>query len=263
MEVSRVAEMLLSWYHVDSKMDEITIDGRAYIPVKAAAALAGYTADYVGQLCRGGKLEATRIGRAWYVDEDSIIAHKETQLLGEKKERSETPPVNKSTGRISPRTIFKESSFIVYHSDNSPLLPKLISQPEPNIAEEKSIQTKDIAQKQPSTNLPAPIYNTPSPLVVAFESVGSFVTRAFLTATSFAIVFLLIFSFNGLYTKTLITDSVKGAVATALETEAGQTVDRDLLEPLRYAATEFAHFIDENVYTFVYEDIIYDSPRRR
>ena len=38
--------------------------------------LFGYTQDYIGQLCRGEKIDARRIGRTWYVCEKSILEHK-------------------------------------------------------------------------------------------------------------------------------------------------------------------------------------------
>ena len=38
--------------------------------------LFGYTQDYIGQLCRGEKIDARRIGRTWYVCEKSILEHR-------------------------------------------------------------------------------------------------------------------------------------------------------------------------------------------
>lgn len=57
-------------------MDEITIDDKTYISSKRAAAITGYAKDYVGQLCREGRVEARLIGRSWYVLEDSIRKHR-------------------------------------------------------------------------------------------------------------------------------------------------------------------------------------------
>lgn len=61
-----------------SRMEEALIfDGKNYISSKRAAEITGYAKDYVGQLCRGGKIDARRIGRNWFVAEDSILEHKE------------------------------------------------------------------------------------------------------------------------------------------------------------------------------------------
>lgn len=56
-------------------MDELEIQGKKYISSKRAAKLTGYATDYIGQLARGGKVDATRVGRAWYVSERSILEH--------------------------------------------------------------------------------------------------------------------------------------------------------------------------------------------
>ena len=52
------------------------IEGKKYISSKRAAEITGYTKDYVGQLCRMGKIDAKLIGRNWFVGEDSIRAHR-------------------------------------------------------------------------------------------------------------------------------------------------------------------------------------------
>lgn len=55
---------------------ELLFDGVRYVSSSRAAKLVGYTKDYVGQLCRAGKLEARFVGRSWYVSEDGIRRHK-------------------------------------------------------------------------------------------------------------------------------------------------------------------------------------------
>ncbi len=59
------------------KKDQIIIDGKIYISARRGAEIAGYSADYVGQLCRAGKIECAMIGRSWYVGEESILKHQE------------------------------------------------------------------------------------------------------------------------------------------------------------------------------------------
>lgn len=60
----------------NSCMDELTIGDKIYISSKKAALITGYAKDYVGQLCREGHVEATMVGRSWYVLESSIRAHR-------------------------------------------------------------------------------------------------------------------------------------------------------------------------------------------
>ncbi|MEK7604893.1 MAG: helix-turn-helix domain-containing protein [Patescibacteria group bacterium] len=64
-------------------MDEILIDERKYVSSKRAAKITGYAKDYIGQLCREGRVPARLVGRSWYVLESAIEDHR----FGEKVER--------------------------------------------------------------------------------------------------------------------------------------------------------------------------------
>ncbi len=55
------------------RMDELIINQTKYISSKRASQESGYARDYIGQLIRQGKLEAKRMGRAWYVSEVSLM----------------------------------------------------------------------------------------------------------------------------------------------------------------------------------------------
>ena len=57
--------------------DEISLSGKAYISSKRAAELSGYAQDYIGQLARGGQIDAERVGGLWYVFMPSLELHKE------------------------------------------------------------------------------------------------------------------------------------------------------------------------------------------
>ena len=57
-------------------METISVDGENYVKASSIARELGYTADYVGQLCRAGTVEAKMVGRSWYVNEDSLRGHK-------------------------------------------------------------------------------------------------------------------------------------------------------------------------------------------
>jgi hypothetical protein len=53
-------------------MNEITLDGKTYLSSRRAAEVTGYAKDYIGQLCREGRVEARLIGRNWYVLRESV-----------------------------------------------------------------------------------------------------------------------------------------------------------------------------------------------
>jgi len=51
-------------------------DNKKFISAKEASSLTGYSQDYVGQLARGNKIDSRRIGRVWYVGEESVLNYK-------------------------------------------------------------------------------------------------------------------------------------------------------------------------------------------
>jgi hypothetical protein len=57
-------------------METIDHNGVTFVKATALAKKHRYTTDYIGQLCRSGKVEAKLIGRAWFVNEKSLLGHK-------------------------------------------------------------------------------------------------------------------------------------------------------------------------------------------
>ncbi|HVB19860.1 MAG TPA: helix-turn-helix domain-containing protein [Candidatus Paceibacterota bacterium] len=57
-------------------MDEILIEEKKYVSSKQAAKITGYAKDYIGQLCREGRVPARLVGRSWYVLESAIHDHR-------------------------------------------------------------------------------------------------------------------------------------------------------------------------------------------
>lgn len=68
-------------------MEEILIEEKKYISTKRASKITGYAKDYVGQLCREGRVPARLVGRSWYVLESAIKDHRfgNEQSADEKK----------------------------------------------------------------------------------------------------------------------------------------------------------------------------------
>jgi hypothetical protein len=56
--------------------DSVILEGKIYISAKRAAKIINYAQDYIGQLCRSGKLDCKMIGRSWFVTEESLLAHR-------------------------------------------------------------------------------------------------------------------------------------------------------------------------------------------
>lgn len=57
-------------------MDELLIEEKKYVSSKRAAKITGYAKDYIGQLCREGRVPARLVGRGWYVLETAIKDHR-------------------------------------------------------------------------------------------------------------------------------------------------------------------------------------------
>ncbi len=57
-------------------MDEIIFDGKTYTRARALAKEFKYTSDYLGQLCRAGKVDARLVGRTWFVTRASLEEHR-------------------------------------------------------------------------------------------------------------------------------------------------------------------------------------------
>ena len=78
-------------------MDEIIIGEKKYISSKQAAKATGYAKDYVGQLCREGRVPARLVGRSWYVLESAIQDHRFGNPINEQVDTEQKVPASEST----------------------------------------------------------------------------------------------------------------------------------------------------------------------
>lgn len=93
-------------------MDSIVLDGITYIKTAKAAKLAGYTADYVGQLCRENEIDCKKIGRSWYVSEAELLAHKRDAKRSSRiKARKE---VHKAVEEVKSKNLGVHSSLFIH-----------------------------------------------------------------------------------------------------------------------------------------------------
>ncbi|GEM_PF-7017405 len=61
----------------DGHRDVVSKDGKEYLSSADAAQLTGYSQDYIGQLARSSSILATKVGRKWFVEEYSLLKHKD------------------------------------------------------------------------------------------------------------------------------------------------------------------------------------------
>lgn len=135
-------------------MDELQISGKRFISSQRIAKENRYTADYIGQLIRGGKVAGQKVGRAWYVDAASFDAflgregqvqqvqqvqpEQPVQKEEAKEEKKEIEPVlvvqeKEAPAYVplhlpvkeEPAEIKKETGGLRYYADETPSLPEI------------------------------------------------------------------------------------------------------------------------------------------
>ncbi len=124
-------------------MDAVIFDGKEYLKASIVAERFNYTQDYVGQLCRGKKVDARLVGRAWYINLDSLQTHKKARYKEKRPEnvfKTDIPaPPPKYLSRIDVEPVLKKktvklmrnvgdtlSEFAVkYESDDHSLIPHI------------------------------------------------------------------------------------------------------------------------------------------
>ncbi len=97
-------------------MDEILIEEKKYISSKRAAKMTGYAKDYIGQLCREGRVPARLVGRSWYVLETAIQDHR----FGDNQAKQD---IQTSTQASEAKASTKESPY--YEASSVNILPSV------------------------------------------------------------------------------------------------------------------------------------------
>src|SRR3989338_693226 len=114
-------------YHQNTEQESLlSFDGKTYISSQYAAKLTGYSPDYVGQLARAGTVLSRQVGNRWYVERQSILAHKDSKdgLLADVQaesvgiKRQETGEKTLDAGGYR-----SAGTFYTYSSDSRDLVP--------------------------------------------------------------------------------------------------------------------------------------------
>jgi len=131
-------------------MDTISFKGETFIKGSKIAEELGYTADYVGQLCRSGQVEGTLVGRSWYVSEKSIRAHKKNRYRS--NQTKSTDAVRKMVEiRTQPKPFYSNQlTTPIYETDDRPLIPSF-SKSSPSSIPEAPVVTDEVNEDEVST----------------------------------------------------------------------------------------------------------------
>lgn len=153
-------------------MDTVTVDGKVYMKAAKAADEVGYTADYVGQLCRKGTLEGIMLGKTWYVREESLLAHKQSQPrantvttrrdIEKQKTASYEPHKTSLHGTMANQREYRKhllETNIRYSTDKEELLPALVATA-PVVAEIPALGDHQVSERD--EEMAVPIRKMPS-----------------------------------------------------------------------------------------------------
>lgn len=119
-------------------MEELIIEDKKYFSSKKAAQVTGYAKDYIGQLCREGRVESRQVGRNWYVLETAIMEHRfgkneeEKPPIVEEQPTTVQPKIESETEWNSPRYSVEDVKSIpeLRSADLSVLLEEELHVPE-------------------------------------------------------------------------------------------------------------------------------------
>jgi len=120
-------------------MDVVTFDGQSYVKATLLAKRYRYSTDYLGQLARAKKIDARVVGRAWYINEDTLLEHKRGKYKTHSDEISSKKASNNYVSRVAVEPYLKtktarlvlgvdgnkNNTQISYQEDSASLMPKV------------------------------------------------------------------------------------------------------------------------------------------
>lgn len=113
-------------------MDEILIEEKKYVSSRQAAKITGYAKDYIGQLCREGRVPARLVGRSWYVLESAIHDHRFGVEVEEKQRQTVQSPAYGVKSTLShwesPRYETAQPEFLPYMSHREEIVAEEIEE---------------------------------------------------------------------------------------------------------------------------------------
>lgn len=107
-------------------MESVVFEGKEYIKASVLAEKFRYTQDYLGQLCRGKKVDARLVGRAWYVNLASLEDHRNNKYKTTVRDvKSSEISSKKASGnylsRIDVEPVLKNKTVKIFREKNGEL----------------------------------------------------------------------------------------------------------------------------------------------
>jgi hypothetical protein len=138
----------------------ISFDGKQYLSASKAAQNTGYHQDYIGQLARAGKIPSRQIGNRWYVDHESLVAHKD------EKDGLLAAVQSESVGLAAIKTPEPEesTSFFTYTQEKEQdLMPRMQEQQDKSDDSDEGSTQEEVKAER----VPIRIVNMPKPTLEA------------------------------------------------------------------------------------------------
>ncbi len=133
-------------------MDELTIADKRYISAPRAAREHRYHSDYIGQLVRGGKVVGQKVGRSWYVEEESLLRYFNGETAAESRPLSvvvEEPAQETAVPQEVPREIVVEEAAVESASEPTFLIPTASEEPHSSEVTEEEIEPQETVHTVP------------------------------------------------------------------------------------------------------------------
>ena len=222
----------------------VSFDGKDYISAARAAEITGYHKDYVGQLARESVVLSRQVGSRWYVERDSILAHKRAKDALLAKVQAEAVGIRRAdrNDAVASARVSAEP-FFTYSRDDSALLP---------ILEERTADTNDISASRDDasryTEVKIPIHTmrapTKIPLILdhkqsvkhvksrALRMTGKSISYAASAAFALTVVIVLSVGYVSLGSRALYAQNPVSDASTALAVRALVALEKigDFLE---------------------------------
>ncbi len=104
----------------------VSFDGKEFVSVRKGADLTGYHQDYVGQLCREGKLISRQIGNRWYIERGALLAHKKQKTALLASVQVESVGLKRATATAKSAELDADRAPVMtYTRDDGHLLPEI------------------------------------------------------------------------------------------------------------------------------------------
>jgi len=122
---------------------DLFLDDKKFISVRRASKETGYSQDYIGQLCRQNKIPAKLIGRAWFVDFESLKTYKTN--ISSKNSKGNNINNYQEIKLPEPKT---ENTYIPQQYSS-----ELVKERIPNLSEKKDVSRKIFSKSSFGTTL--------------------------------------------------------------------------------------------------------------